>query len=118
MQHASVLKCPIKQNLAYHIRQHEKFSSQLQLNQRKPPEKEACKSEAKPSKAAAAEGGGAAAAKPPEASRVEDKTPGEKSKSMTQISVFRCHFHKCTGDLGYHIDGRCGQEGFNVNKYN
>ncbi|KAK1886972.1 Centrosomal protein of 170 kDa [Dissostichus eleginoides] len=58
---------------------HEKFSSQLQLNQRKPPEKEACKSEAKSSKAAAAEGGGAAAAKPPEASRVEDKTPGDVS---------------------------------------
>ncbi|XP_033951262.1 centrosomal protein of 170 kDa isoform X1 [Pseudochaenichthys georgianus] len=58
---------------------HEKFSSQLQLNQRKPPEKEACKSEAKPSKAAAEGGGAAAAAKPPEASRVEDKAPGDVS---------------------------------------
>ncbi|KAK5866474.1 hypothetical protein PBY51_020662 [Eleginops maclovinus] len=57
---------------------HEKFSSQLQLNQKKPPKKEACKSEAKPSKTAA-ECEGAAAAKPPEAGRVEDKTPGDGS---------------------------------------
>ncbi|TDH15805.1 hypothetical protein EPR50_G00013320 [Perca flavescens] len=54
---------------------HEKFSIQLQLNQKKPPEVESAKSEAIPSEAAAAapacEG---AAAKPPEASRVEEKT--------------------------------------------
>ncbi|XP_034717233.1 centrosomal protein of 170 kDa [Etheostoma cragini] len=54
---------------------HEKFSIQLQLNQKKPPEVELAKSEALPSEAAAAasacEG---AATKPPEASRVEEKT--------------------------------------------
>ncbi|XP_045903865.1 centrosomal protein of 170 kDa isoform X1 [Micropterus dolomieu] len=55
---------------------HEKFSSQLQLSQKKPPDGESSKSEGKPSEAAAAqvcEG----AAKPPEASRVDDKTTGD-----------------------------------------
>ncbi|XP_029294991.1 centrosomal protein of 170 kDa isoform X2 [Cottoperca gobio] len=56
---------------------HEKLSSQLQMSQKKPPEKESCKSEAKPSKAAAAAVCEGAAAKSPEASRVEDKTPGD-----------------------------------------
>ncbi|XP_030284835.1 centrosomal protein of 170 kDa isoform X2 [Sparus aurata] len=51
---------------------HEKFSSQLQLNQKKPPEGEASRSEVKPS--VAAEG---AAAKPPETGRAEDKMSGD-----------------------------------------
>ncbi|XP_031720640.1 centrosomal protein of 170 kDa isoform X1 [Anarrhichthys ocellatus] len=55
---------------------HEKFSSQLQLSQKKPPEGESCKSEAKLSEAAAPACDGASA-KPPEASRVEDKTTGD-----------------------------------------
>ncbi|XP_078022243.1 centrosomal protein of 170 kDa isoform X2 [Epinephelus lanceolatus] len=54
---------------------HEKFSSQLQLSQKKPPEAESSKSEVKPSEAAPACGG--AAAKPPETSRVEDKATGD-----------------------------------------
>ncbi|XP_030000833.1 centrosomal protein of 170 kDa isoform X2 [Sphaeramia orbicularis] len=53
---------------------HEKLSSQLQLNQKKPMEAETAKSEVKPSEAAAAPVCEGAAAKPPEASRVEDKT--------------------------------------------
>ncbi|KAF7662677.1 hypothetical protein LDENG_00229690 [Lucifuga dentata] len=57
---------------------HEKFSSQLQLNQKKP-EGESSKSEVKPSEAAAAAAAAATVcegttAKPPEASRDEDKT--------------------------------------------
>uniref|UniRef100_A0A8C2WCQ6 Centrosomal protein 170Ab n=1 Tax=Cyclopterus lumpus TaxID=8103 RepID=A0A8C2WCQ6_CYCLU len=54
------------------VRQHEKFSSQLQLNHKKPPEGQSCKSEVKLSEAAAPACDGASA-KPPEASRVEDK---------------------------------------------
>ncbi|KAM3624296.1 uncharacterized protein V6R79_021764 [Siganus canaliculatus] len=54
---------------------HEKFSSQLQLNQKKPPDGESAKSEVKPSEGAAAaavcEG---AATKPHEADRAEDRT--------------------------------------------
>ncbi|KAM7418662.1 hypothetical protein PAMA_015999 [Pampus argenteus] len=59
---------------------HEKFSSQLQLNQKRPTKGESSKSAAKPSEGAAAaaapvcEG---ARAKPSEASRVEEKTPGD-----------------------------------------
>ncbi|XP_044046622.1 centrosomal protein of 170 kDa [Siniperca chuatsi] len=52
---------------------HEKFSSQLQLNQKKPPEGESSKCEVKPSEAAAAPVCEGAAAKPPEANRVDDK---------------------------------------------
>lgn len=70
-----------KQNLSelsLLVCQHEKFSSQLQLNQKKPPEGDSSKSEVKPSVAAAAaavcEG---AATKPSEAFRAEDKTSGE-----------------------------------------
>ncbi|XP_040891252.1 centrosomal protein of 170 kDa [Toxotes jaculatrix] len=53
---------------------HEKFSSQLQLNQKKPPEVELFKSEAKPSEATAAPVCEGAAAKPNEVSRADDKT--------------------------------------------
>ncbi|XP_042340576.1 centrosomal protein of 170 kDa [Plectropomus leopardus] len=56
---------------------HEKLSSQLQLNQKKPPEAESSKSEAKPCEAAPAPACEGATAKPPEASRVEDKTTGD-----------------------------------------
>uniref|UniRef100_UPI0037E7A7D2 centrosomal protein of 170 kDa isoform X3 n=1 Tax=Semicossyphus pulcher TaxID=241346 RepID=UPI0037E7A7D2 len=55
---------------------HEKLSSQLQLNQKKPPEGEPSKSEVKPSEAAAAVCEGATT-KAPEASRAEDKTTGD-----------------------------------------
>ncbi|XP_034386190.1 centrosomal protein of 170 kDa [Cyclopterus lumpus] len=55
---------------------HEKFSSQLQLNHKKPPEGQSCKSEVKLSEAAAPACDGASA-KPPEASRVEDKGTGD-----------------------------------------
>ncbi|KAM7393780.1 hypothetical protein PAMP_020629 [Pampus punctatissimus] len=55
---------------------HEKFSSQLQLNQKRPTEGDSSKSEAKPSEAAAQVCEGATA-KPSEASRVEEKTPGD-----------------------------------------
>lgn len=63
--------------------QHEKLSSQLQLNQKKPPEGESSKSEVKPSEAGAAAAAApvpvceGATAKPPEGGRVEDKTTGE-----------------------------------------
>ncbi|XP_035515367.1 centrosomal protein of 170 kDa [Morone saxatilis] len=56
---------------------HEKFSSQLQLNQKKPTKGEFSKSEVKPSEAATAPVCEGAGAKPPEASRVEDKTTGD-----------------------------------------
>ncbi|XP_070829342.1 centrosomal protein of 170 kDa isoform X1 [Chaetodon trifascialis] len=56
---------------------HEKFSSQLQLNQKKPPEVDSSKSEVKASAPPAAPVCEGAAAKPPEASRVEDKTTGD-----------------------------------------
>ncbi|XP_059209985.1 centrosomal protein of 170 kDa [Centropristis striata] len=59
---------------------HEKFSSQLQLNQKRPPEGEPAKSEVKPSEAAAAAAAAAceaATTKPPEANRLEDKTTGD-----------------------------------------
>lgn len=63
--------------------QHEKFSSQLQLNQKKPPEGDTSKCEAKPTEAAAAAAAtvcetaaAAAATKPPEASKTEDKMTG------------------------------------------
>ncbi|XP_068607058.1 centrosomal protein of 170 kDa [Brachionichthys hirsutus] len=57
---------------------HEKFSSQLQLNQKKRPEGESPKSEAKPSRAAAeAPASDEAPAKPREAGRGEDKTTGD-----------------------------------------
>lgn len=62
--------------------QHEKFSSQLQLNQKKPPEGEASRSEVKPS--VAAEG---AAAKPPETGRAEDKMSGDAAHR----TVYQCH---------------------------
>ncbi|XP_029011756.1 centrosomal protein of 170 kDa [Betta splendens] len=53
---------------------HEKYSSQLQLNQKRPPEGESSKPEAKPSEAAAvAPASEAAAAKAPEPNRPEDK---------------------------------------------
>ncbi|CAJ1053745.1 centrosomal protein of 170 kDa [Xyrichtys novacula] len=56
---------------------HEKFSSQLQLSQKKPPEAELSKSEVKPSEAAGAPVCEGATTKPPEASRQEDKTAGD-----------------------------------------
>lgn len=52
------------------LSQHEKFSSQLQLSQKKPPAAEASKPEVKPSDAAS--GCEGATAKPP-----EDKVTGE-----------------------------------------
>ncbi|XP_067440043.1 centrosomal protein of 170 kDa [Thunnus thynnus] len=52
---------------------HEKFSSQLQLNQKRPTEGES----SKPSEAAAAPVCEGATAKPSEASRAEEKTPGD-----------------------------------------
>ncbi|XP_018520332.1 LOW QUALITY PROTEIN: centrosomal protein of 170 kDa [Lates calcarifer] len=55
---------------------HEKFSSQLQLNQKKPPEGESSKSDVKSSDTAVAVCEGATA-KPPEACRAEDKTTGD-----------------------------------------
>ncbi|XP_041789831.1 centrosomal protein of 170 kDa [Chelmon rostratus] len=56
---------------------HEKFSSQLQLSQKKPPEGESSKSEVKAPGPAAAPVSEGAAAKPPEAGRAEDKTAGD-----------------------------------------
>ncbi|XP_068178232.1 centrosomal protein of 170 kDa [Antennarius striatus] len=57
---------------------HEKFSSQLQLNQKKPAEGELSKSEVKPPRAAAeASVSEGAAAQPPEVGKGEDKTTGE-----------------------------------------
>ncbi|KAI3352844.1 hypothetical protein L3Q82_019419 [Scortum barcoo] len=56
---------------------HEKFSSQLQLNQKKLPDDESSKSEVKPSEVAAAPVCEGASAKPPEAGRAEDKTSGD-----------------------------------------
>ncbi|KAM9314791.1 centrosomal protein of 170 kDa [Pholidichthys leucotaenia] len=58
---------------------HEKLSSQLQLNQKKPAEAESSKSEVKPSETAAAAAPvcEATAAKPSEVSRPEDKTTGD-----------------------------------------
>nr|XP_019965000.1 PREDICTED: centrosomal protein of 170 kDa-like [Paralichthys olivaceus] len=58
---------------------HEKFSSQLQLNQKRLPEGEASKSEVKPPEAAAAPVCEATTVKPPEASRTEDKITGDVS---------------------------------------
>ncbi|XP_068445273.1 centrosomal protein of 170 kDa [Clinocottus analis] len=60
---------------------HEKFSSQLQLNQKKPPEGQSCKSEVKLSEATAGPACDGASAKPPEASRAEDKTRGDVALS-------------------------------------
>lgn len=57
--------------------QHEKLSSQLQLNQKKPPVVESSKSEVKSSETAAASACEGATAKSPDASRVEDKMAGE-----------------------------------------
>uniref|UniRef100_A0A665TH90 Centrosomal protein 170Ab n=1 Tax=Echeneis naucrates TaxID=173247 RepID=A0A665TH90_ECHNA len=54
--------------------QHEKFSSQLQLNQKKAPEGQSSTLEVKPLEAAAAPVCEGAAAKPPEVSRAEDKS--------------------------------------------
>ncbi|XP_056228149.1 centrosomal protein of 170 kDa isoform X2 [Seriola aureovittata] len=56
---------------------HEKYSSQLQLNQKKRAEGDSSKSEVKSSEAAAAPVWEGAAAKPPEVSRPEDKTQGD-----------------------------------------
>lgn len=67
--------------------QHEKFSSQLQLNQKKPPEGEASRSEVKPSVAAAAPVSEGAAAKPPETGRAEDKMSGDAAHR----TVYQCH---------------------------
>ncbi|KAF3687283.1 Centrosomal protein of 170 kDa [Channa argus] len=53
---------------------HEKFSSQLQLNQKRPPETQSSKSEVKPSEAAAAQLCEGATAQTFESSRPEDKT--------------------------------------------
>ncbi|XP_053274180.1 centrosomal protein of 170 kDa [Pleuronectes platessa] len=58
---------------------HEKFSSQLQLNQKRPPKGVASKPEVKPPEAAAAPVCEATTDKPPEASRTEDKTTGDVS---------------------------------------
>lgn len=59
------------------IYQHEKFSSQLQLSQKKISEGDSYKSEVKPSEAAAAPVSEGATAKAPEVSRAEDKATGE-----------------------------------------
>lgn len=67
--------------------QHEKFSSQLQLNQKKPPEGEASRSEVKPSVAAAASVSEGAAAKPPETGRVEDKMSGDAAHRIGYITT-------------------------------
>ncbi|XP_054866190.1 centrosomal protein of 170 kDa isoform X2 [Amphiprion ocellaris] len=56
---------------------HEKFSSQLQLNQKKPPAAESSKPEVKPSEAAAAPVCDGATTKPSEASRTEEKPTGD-----------------------------------------
>lgn len=56
---------------------HEKFSSQLQLNQKKLLEAESSKSQVKQSEAAAAQVCEGAAAKPSEVSRSEEKTAGD-----------------------------------------
>ncbi|XP_069561065.1 centrosomal protein of 170 kDa [Brachyistius frenatus] len=56
---------------------HEKLSSQLQLNQKKPAEAEPPKPQVKPSEAAAAPLGDGAAAESSEAGRAEDKTTGD-----------------------------------------
>ncbi|XP_029365839.1 centrosomal protein of 170 kDa [Echeneis naucrates] len=56
---------------------HEKFSSQLQLNQKKAPEGQSSTLEVKPLEAAAAPVCEGAAAKPPEVSRAEDKSAGD-----------------------------------------
>ncbi|KAM9857693.1 centrosomal protein of 170 kDa [Aulostomus maculatus] len=56
---------------------HEKFSSQLQLNQKRSVEVESSKSDTKPSEAAAAPVCEGATAKPPDAGKVEDKTTGD-----------------------------------------
>ncbi|XP_065809535.1 centrosomal protein of 170 kDa isoform X2 [Labrus bergylta] len=56
---------------------HEKYSSQLQLSHKKPPQGEPSKSEVKPSETAAAPVCEGAVTKPPEASRVEDKATGD-----------------------------------------
>uniref|UniRef100_A0A668S1K1 CEP170 C-terminal domain-containing protein n=1 Tax=Oreochromis aureus TaxID=47969 RepID=A0A668S1K1_OREAU len=56
---------------------HEKFSSQLQLNQKKLPEAESSKSQVKPPEAAAAQLCEGATAKPSEANRSEDKATGD-----------------------------------------
>nr|XP_004538999.2 centrosomal protein of 170 kDa [Maylandia zebra]XP_023010198.2 centrosomal protein of 170 kDa [Maylandia zebra] len=56
---------------------HEKFSSQLQLNQKKLPEVESSKSQVKPPEAAAAQVCEGATAKPSEANRSEDKATGD-----------------------------------------
>uniref|UniRef100_A0A7N8YDP0 Centrosomal protein 170Ab n=1 Tax=Mastacembelus armatus TaxID=205130 RepID=A0A7N8YDP0_9TELE len=63
--------------LSYRLHQHEKFSIQLQLNQKKPLEAETSKSEVKPPEAAAAPACEGATAKPPETSRAEDKIAGD-----------------------------------------
>uniref|UniRef100_UPI003AAB2CE6 centrosomal protein of 170 kDa n=1 Tax=Centroberyx gerrardi TaxID=166262 RepID=UPI003AAB2CE6 len=56
---------------------HEKFSSQLQLSQKKPPEGEPSRSEVKPSEAVAAPACEGATTKLPEASKGEDKMTGD-----------------------------------------
>ncbi|KAM3864563.1 centrosomal protein of 170 kDa [Diretmus argenteus] len=62
---------------------HEKFSSQLQLSQKKPPAGESSRSEVKLSEAAAAAAAApmcdGATAKPPEASKGEDKMTGDQA---------------------------------------
>ncbi|XP_008281087.1 centrosomal protein of 170 kDa [Stegastes partitus] len=56
---------------------HEKYSSQLQLNQKKPPVTESFKPEVKPSEVAAAPMCEGATAKPSDASRTEEKPTGD-----------------------------------------
>lgn len=75
------------------LSQHEKYSSQLQLNKMKPPGGETSKSEVKPSEAAAAVCE-ATTAKPTEASKAEDKTAGEPENPKTQCTGHRLQY--CT----------------------
>ena len=70
------------------IRQHEKFSSQLQLNQKRPPKGVASQSEVKAPEAAAAPVCEATTGKPPEASRTEDKTTGEHPRTRCTVSGY------------------------------
>ena len=66
--------------------QHEKFSSQLQLNQKKIREGGSSKSEVKPTEAAAALVCEGATAKPPEVIRAEDKATGEPEYPKTLLT--------------------------------
>ncbi|XP_070782653.1 centrosomal protein of 170 kDa [Enoplosus armatus] len=85
---------------------HEKFSSQLQLNQKKPPEGESSKSEARPSEAAAAPVCEGSATKPPEASRVDDKTTGDLAALHRGTPLYGQPAWWGDGDAGEQQPGR------------